>query len=132
MVLDAADPRTKRGAKLEKDKNTARSQAKIWLICLFLAIIFFISLRVADREPTAQCERRETCQCLDLFDAVYSIYVLVIFAYTACKVNLSCKVNKISMSRRTIKEKTRTVDMAFSVIFVILTSVLLFAFLKDT
>ena len=58
--------------------------------------------------------------------------MLVIFAYTACKVNLSCKVNRISMTRRAIKQKSRSFDLFFSIIFVILTALLLFSFLKDT
>ena len=48
LHLDAADPRTKRGEKLDKERNQAKSLAKVWLISLFLAIIFFASLRVSD------------------------------------------------------------------------------------
>mmetsp|Transcript_28570 Transcript_28570/g.35347 ORF Transcript_28570/g.35347 Transcript_28570/m.35347 type:complete len:285 (+) Transcript_28570:441-1295(+) len=89
-------------------------------------------MRVADREPSPDCASRESCSCMDLFDAFYSVYILVIFAFTACKVKLSCSAAKISITRREIKLRSRGMDMIFSCGFFLLTALLLFAFLRDT
>ena len=47
LALDAMDARSKRGAKLFKDKNSAKSHAKLWVLFMVMSIIFFISLRVS-------------------------------------------------------------------------------------
>ena len=56
LALDAADNRTKRGGKLVKEKDSVKSQAKVWVIFLFLSIIFFVSLQVSDSTPNPDCK----------------------------------------------------------------------------
>lgn len=128
---DAIDPRTKRGGKLTKEKNAVRAQAKIWLICLFLAIIFFISLRVSNREESPSCEAHGSCNCLESFDALYTIYLLIIFAYSSLKVKLSCHATRPITTRRELKVRGRSLDLIFACCFTVLLSLLLFSFLMD-
>ena len=56
LFLDAADPGTKRGGKLDKDKKSALQQAKVWMIFFLLSVIFFISLRVSESTHSDKCE----------------------------------------------------------------------------
>lgn len=132
MLNDANDPRTNRGGKLFKDKNAVRAQAKVWVICLALAIIFFVSMNVNSREASAPCDDHESsCNCLATFHLVYACYLLVILLYTACKVKLSCKASQVYASRRDLKLHGRKLDLSYSFMFVILFTCLLATFLKD-
>ena len=73
MELDAQNPRTKRGEKMEKEKNGARSQAKVWIMFFFLSVIFWISFRVQSEKETNSCKKDGTCDCLSMFDAIYTL-----------------------------------------------------------
>ena len=76
---------------MEKDKNAARSQAKVWAIFFFLAIIFFVSMRVSDSTISVSCEVDGTCDCLELFDKVYTGYLLGVLLLTVAKIKLGCR-----------------------------------------
>lgn len=132
LEMDAADPTTKRGAKLEKDKRAATSQAKVWIIFFLLSVIFFISLRVSETTLSPNCASKNSCNCLDLFDGAYSIHVLLMFFYSAFRVKLGCKGYRSPiMSRRELKVHSRQVDLVFGVLFTVLTSVIAYGFFKD-
>ena len=131
LQRDAIDPRTKRGGKLFKDKNAVKAQAKIWLICYCLAVIFFISLRVSDREASPSCEARNSCNCLELFDAFYTIYLIIIFTYTALKVRLSCHASRVVTTRRELKVRGRRLDLIYACLFFVILALLLYAFISD-
>lgn len=132
MAIDAADPRTKRGTKLERERNSAKSQAKVWLICFFLAIIFFVSLRVTDSTPSPNCIEMNSCNCLDFFDAIFTTHLIILFFYTTLRVKLGCKSSSTKITRREIKTSSRQFDLCFSVLFQISTVFLLLSFLKDS
>lgn len=55
LRLDAADGRTKRGGKLERDKNSIKSLAKVWIIFFILGCVFFASLRVSGNTNNPEC-----------------------------------------------------------------------------
>jgi hypothetical protein len=107
LQLDAADSRTKRGGKLERDRNSAKSQAKVWLIFFFLCTIFWISLRVSDSTKNPECEAMGSCDCLDFFDAIYTAHVLLMFFYSAFRVRIGCESSKVRMNRRELKILSR-------------------------
>ncbi len=91
MAMDANDSRTKRGEKLEKERNSARSQAKVWLIGFFLSIILFVMLRVSHGTPTPDCKLTGACDCLNFFDGIFTIYLLCLFFFTGSRIKLGCK-----------------------------------------
>ena len=131
LVLDAADSRTVRGKKLDKEKNNAKSLAKVWVIFFVLAVIFFISLRVSNDTPSPECGSIGTCDCLELFDAIYTAYLLILLFYTGFRVKLGCKSNRVQATRRELKEQSRKIDLSFGIMFQFATAILFYSFVKD-
>ena len=105
--MDAADPRTRRGRKLERDKINARNHAKVWIIFFFLEVIFFISLRVSDSTPNTSCSAKGSCDCLNFFDAFYTAHVLLMFFYAGFRVKLGCRSKISAVTRRELKVQSR-------------------------
>ena len=103
LIVDYHDVRSKRGGKLQRDKNSARSQAKIWIIFLFVSLIFFVSLRVSDETESRSCETDGSCDCLNIFDAGYTAYVLLLFFFTGFKIKMGFKSSKQFVTRRELK-----------------------------
>lgn len=103
LSFDEADPRTKRGGKFERDRNSARSQAKVWVIFFFLCTIFWVSLRVSDNTPSPECTKTGACDCLNLFDAVYTADVLFMFFYMAFRIKIGCNSSRSTVTRRSLK-----------------------------
>ena len=132
LMIDAQDVRSKRGGKLERDRNSAKSQAKIWIIFLFVSIIFFVSLRVSDETVSTECEAQGSCNCLDVFDAGYTAYVLLLLFFTGFKVKVGFKSNKTYMTRRELKVFRRQTGCIFGFLFQIPSSIMIYGFIKDT
>ena len=131
LAVDAADSRTKRGGKLEKERNTARSKAKVWLIFFILSIIFYASLHVSEGTPTPKCQTIDSCSCLDLFSALYTAHLLIMLFYAIFRIRIGCQGSKVKMTRRLLKVQSRKVDLTFSILFLVITSIMLVSFLLD-
>ena len=56
LQIDQADYRTKRGAKLLRDRQSAKGSAKVWGICLFITVVLFIALQVAAKTECKQSD----------------------------------------------------------------------------
>jgi hypothetical protein len=132
MIIDAADTRTKRGSKLEKERNSARSSAKVWLVGFFLSIILFVMLRVSYSTPSPDCKENGSCECLDMFDVFFTIYLLCLFLFTCNRVKLGCKSHKVITTRRYLKTQSRNIDLVYGVITQILTALLTYTYIKDS
>ena len=89
--MDAADQNTKRGVKLERDKKSAARQARGCMSYFAFSVIFYMSLRVSEQTTAEDCEVKGSCDCLYLFDASYSLYVLLMLIYSGFKFRLGFK-----------------------------------------
>lgn len=109
----------------------ARGQAKLWLIFLFLSCIFYISLRVSAEDTTPKCEKNGTCDCMEMFEVCYAVYLIFVCAFTACKLNLSCYATRIQTTRRMLKQTSRKQEIIFACLFFIDLACLLGGYIKD-
>ena len=56
-------------------------------------------------------------ECMDEFDTFYTIYVLIVFVYTACRIKFSCQAMRRETTRRELKNSTRMTVLTFSILF---------------
>ena len=88
LQQNAADLNTKRGAKLDRDKKSAARQARGCMGYFAFSVIFFMSLRVSEQTMSEECDKKGSCDCLYLFDASYSLYVLLMLIFSGFKFRL--------------------------------------------
>ena len=89
MAVDAADSRSKRGAKLERDKDSARQQAKVWILLFLLSIILQIAF--FDSKIQVKNEKEGGSCSYDLFETFLSLNVVLMLLYACQKVYTGCK-----------------------------------------
>ena len=55
---------------------------------------------------------------MDLFDTVYTIYTLLVFANTAFRIKFSCMAMRKDVTRRELKVQRRLADVTFGILFI--------------
>jgi len=98
-----------------------------------MEFIVFIWLRVIDRDTvTLECNENGTCDCMQMFDISFAIFLLLVCACTALKVKLSCTaMRSIFATRRMLKKTIRKQEIIFTCCFFVVLACMIFGYFKD-
>ena len=86
---------------------------------------------MADSTPNQDCGDDGSCNCLALFDATFTSYVLMMLFFIFSRVALGCSTNNPGTNRRQLKTNVRKIDLAFGFVFQFFTALMLYGFFKD-